>query len=186
MADTTKNKTKQNKEEEIQPWRGSQAKENLLDDIITGKVWVGMDPKAIYEMREEYKDYKYENFRNNVKNLFLVVDKMYTDADIALEGYENFLEDLNDNPPPPLPPSRNYPKWGYSEAERLLKIDMDRGLFELFEPEMMWNARDEYLVYPLEVFRNHIYQEQRNRMERPYWKYNEQLGLLGNKIKGKK
>ena len=65
--------------------------------------------------------------------------------------------------------NKPYPRWQGSEAEGLLKLDIDNGLNQIMRPKALRASRPQYLQFPLDVFRNHIYQETRARMERPYW-----------------
>jgi hypothetical protein len=47
------------------------------------------------------------------------------------------------------------------EAKRVLREDLDKGLEELIDPEDLWNFRDKYLMFPLDILGGHIYQELR-------------------------
>ena len=42
---------------------------------------------------------------------------------------------------------------------------MKNDLHHKHEPKTLWLSRDEYQEFPLEVFRNHIYQEQDKEMK---------------------
>ena len=64
---------------------------------------------------------------------------------------------------------RSYPHWDGSEAQRLLKLDVDDGTHERLLPRELHQARVEYQAYPLDVFRKHIHQETRSRRETAYW-----------------
>jgi predicted RNase H-like nuclease (RuvC/YqgF family) len=37
------------------------------------------------------------------------------------------------------------------------------------KPKELWKSRDQYLEFPLDVFRDHIHQEKRKQREAPYW-----------------
>jgi hypothetical protein len=59
---------------------------------------------------------------------------------------------------------RGEPRWEGSEAERLLRKDMDEGKHNQMRPELLYYTRKDYHEnYPLKVFREHIYQEERRR-----------------------
>ena len=66
--------------------------------------------------------------------------------------------------------ARGYPSFQGSEAERLLQLDMDLGKHDRFKPKELYSQREEYQEWPLTVFRNHIHQEIRKRIEGKYWK----------------
>ncbi len=53
----------------------------------------------------------------------------------------------------------NYPEWEGSEAQSWLKKDMKAGKHDTLQPMELWETRDAYQLFPLEVFRDHIYQE---------------------------
>jgi hypothetical protein len=38
-----------------------------------------------------------------------------------------------------------------------------------FDPSVLWETRPEYKVFPLKVFRDHIYQEDRSKTGSSYW-----------------
>jgi hypothetical protein len=76
-------------------------------------------------------------------------------------------------------PSMPYLRWDLHPAQGLLKIDVDNGRHELYKPMQLQQTREEYKVFPLEVFCKHIEQEKRSRRETPYW-------LVKSKKKAKK
>ena len=71
-------------------WAKSEAKFLLRDDIIGGVVTKDMKPKEVYEMRPCYKDYKYTNFRTNLRTLRVAVKK---DLGQAEEDEAAYLHD---------------------------------------------------------------------------------------------
>jgi hypothetical protein len=48
-------------------------------------------------------------------------------------------------------------RWEGSEAERLLRLDMDAGKHESMAPRLLYEERSEYKEFPLQTFRGHIY-----------------------------
>ena len=52
-----------------------------------------MKPKEVFDMREEYKSYKYVNFRTNLNNLRKVVaiDRVRMLDDCAFYGHDRLL-----------------------------------------------------------------------------------------------
>lgn len=165
----------------IEPWKTSIAKKLLMKDIIDGKVTVGMKAEEVYEMKPVYKDYSYHNFKNNLKNLQVSVEKLYNAAEIATEGYNNYLQycanENQMNPPGQntVLPTRNYPKWDGSEAARFIVEDVDNGIHLSLAPREIWAARTAYKLFPLKVFRDHLNSETRRRKERAYWSYQHKL-----------
>jgi hypothetical protein len=52
-----------------------------------------------------------------------------------------------------------YPLWHESDASKLLEKDLKDGLKKEMTPLQFQQTREEYLVFPSDVFRKHIYQE---------------------------
>ena len=69
------------------PW--DIAKELLKEDICAGMVPPTMAPKDVYEMRVEYQEVMYENFRNNLNSLRKALDKLKNKADVDSAGIEH-------------------------------------------------------------------------------------------------
>lgn len=64
---------------------------------------------------------------------------------------------------------KKYPPWCSSKAEALLKADVDQEKHKSMAPKDLYETNNEYKKFPLVVFRNHIHQETRGRLERAYW-----------------
>ena len=146
-------------------WQNSEAKKLLAKDILEEKVTDSMKPKDVHAMHEEYKQYNYGNFGTNLRNLRLSFRRLqgHADADSAALAHDLQVRSRVVNNP------RGYPQWEGSAAERLLKIDIDTHEHKKMEPRMLYQKRKEYQEFPLEVFRNHIYQEVRSRTGSLYW-----------------
>ena len=135
-------------------------KEILKFDLVSGAVPATMKPKDVYLTRPEYKKYhKYENFRNNLNSLrkLLVLKKDRMLNDCAFYGHDRLLleqyrANIHGNPHKP------YPNWHSHAAKNLLKEDVAAGAHIGINPSYLWIQRPEYLDFPLEVFRQHIYQ----------------------------
>ena len=67
------------------------------------------------------------------------------------------------NHPPPQHNHRGEPQWSGSEAQRLLKMDMDNKRHFDLKPEHLWNSRPEYGKFDLSTFRDHLWQEHKTR-----------------------
>jgi hypothetical protein len=145
------------------PWRNSHAKKLLITDIIDGRIDDDMTPKQVFAFRPEFQVYNYDNFVTNLRNMRKTVTKQQdlADDDEAAFAHDELLE-LRVNGKP-------YPRWQGSVAEQLLKQDIDNGRHINMKPRELRESRLEYRPYPQTVFRDHIHQELRARMERPYW-----------------
>ena len=135
-------------------------KELLTFDLVSGTVPPSMKPKEVYLTRPEYKQFhKYENFRNNLNNLKKALavrrDRMLNDC--AFYGHDllrlqQYRANNQGNPHKP------YPNWHTHKAKKLLIADVNDGAHIGITPSYLWIQRQEYLEFPLEVFRQHIYQ----------------------------
>jgi len=152
----------------VAKWGKSEAKRILREDVISGVVPNGMPAKDIYEMHEEYKDYKFDNFKTNVANLRGLIEtnisRMISDC-VAYGQDRALLRQLHADNPPRFPP---YPAWHKSEAKKLLKEDIDNGVHDDMDPIDMYQERAECREFPLSVFRKHIYQEVDERASRAH------------------
>jgi hypothetical protein len=62
------------------------------------------------------------------------------------------------------PPSQNHPRgysiWEGSESQKQLKKDVDEQKHLVYKPKVLRKTFNEYKKFPLDVFHNHIYQEE--------------------------
>lgn len=145
-------------------WINSQAKILLRDDIVHGVVDAQMAPRDVYQMREEYSKFKYENFRTNLKSLreAVATSILQMQMDSLFFGHDKSIM-MNER--------RKAPRsllWIESLAPSLLKQDIDEGLHNHLTPAELYESRVEYQAFPLQVFRNHIYQEVDTRTKRAH------------------
>ena len=127
-----------------------------------------MPAKDVYQMRSNlYKGYKFNNFKANLDALRKRVTKDKNRADEDLAAFLHDME-IRSQPAAAMEAGR-YPRWQDSDAEQLLKIDIDTGIGTSLKPEELWKSRAEYQSFPLDVFRKHIYQEARAEAEKSYW-----------------
>jgi hypothetical protein len=149
----------------VSPWRNSKAKRLLYHDILDGVVTASMEPATVFRMRPEYQVYHEDNFKTNLKNLKQAIkDKQ----EYAVIDSAAFAHDSRVNPPVEQT-AKGCPRWNGSAAEALLKQDMDDGLHLTMKPAVLRMTRSEYQAYPLAVFRPHIGQEKRSRLNNAYW-----------------
>ena len=145
-------------------WKNSKAKSLLTDDILNGTVPDTMVAKDVYQMREDYKAFDYQHFRSNLYNLRKTLKKHQDRANVDTEALAYDVQIRHNRGKKNLGIS-----WCGSEAERLLKLDIDNGNHMGVKPSELRNTRKEYQCFPLIVFRKHIHQEVRGRREKSYW-----------------
>ena len=141
-----------NRNEKPVPWGKSDAKFNLREDIIGGNVTKDMTPNEVYNMRPEYKDYSYQNFRTNLRSLRKTVKDHLGRAELDKEFYlhdKHLFQGVT-----------NCELWHRSEAYKLLKNDVKECKVEGTKPKELYKSKVEYQTFPLKKFRNQIYHEQ--------------------------
>ncbi len=111
------------------PWRSSKAKQLLREDILAKAVTEDMDAQSVFDMRPEYKLYKFNNFKTNLKNL--------------LENCKN--------------PKKAKLKWSTSVARHLLKEDIINGrIKDGMDATEVYNRRPEFQLFPLNNFKTNF------------------------------
>jgi len=156
-------------EDEPEPeWNFSDEKKVLTKDIVDGIVPPEMPPSEIYNMHDgiyhQWRDYP--KWRDRVRRLR---NKIHKDLDRKTSDEQAFASDSHLRTAAAKPHSRPYPRWDGSEAQRLLKTDIENGLHKQMTPKPLRETRQEYQEFPLPVFAGHIGQEVRSLTESPYW-----------------
>ena len=176
-----KKKAQKKKEAPKIDWANSAAKVLLKKLFREGTIPVDYDdPELIWtthcEGKPQFTGMSYDaNFRSRLKAVKedLCMKKSRAIAD--QEAYDNFRR----NHPRPTHNARGEPIWDGSQAQALLKEDMADGLHVGKEPKQVWLSRPEFQEFLLDVFRDHIYQEQR------LWKLENFLKAKADKQKKK-
>jgi hypothetical protein len=76
---------------------------------------------------------------------------------------------------------RGYPQWDFSKAQEILNKMIDDNEHKKYKKKRhLWKSHEEFQLYPLKVFRDHVYQELKTR------KYLYQLEVMGKQWKGTK
>ena len=149
----------------IEPWKTSKAKA-LLIRLLRDKTstFHHLTPEKAWESSEWFKIYPKDRFISNMKNLkrslearelIVANDNKIIEAEIAS------LRMLD------RATVREYPLWHDNDASRLLEKDLKDDLKKGMTPLELQQTREEYLAFPCDVFRKHIYQEVRKQREMP-------------------
>lgn len=127
-------------------------------DILAGKVVDSMMPKEVLAMHPEYEPYR-KNFGTNLRNLQKMIreNQAKADSDAAALAHDRRIF------PPLANTSKGYPRWDGSDAQQLLREDVDAGLTRSHDPKVLHQMRPAFQAFPLGVFRDHIHQEERSR-----------------------
>jgi hypothetical protein len=164
--------------EKPQAWRNSEAKKALvllLENDVDGRVQQ-MHHSDVYMMSPLFKAYDPKNFQLNLKNL---KDAMKKDKCLADFHREAFEHDRALVPVREVTP-RGYPRFDVSSAKALLTKDVREGKHKNIKPADFQKTRPEYGVFPPDVFRKHIYQEEYRQQGSGYWQHRKQAKQNGS------
>jgi len=103
--------------------------------------------------------------RKAKKMLFLIATLLLTT--VKFDPYQRKLQTDADT-------RCGYPRWDGSDAQRLLKLDMNYGKHNHMQPSVLHKSQQENQKFPLKVFRDHIHQEIWSRNQKSYWLNREQ------------
>lgn len=144
------------------PWTGSVSRRLLLQDLRKGDIPLDpteMSPPEVYFQRPEFADFEYTRFRarlNDLRKKVTAEKNRSTFDSVALARDRlNFPKKATNH--------RGEPRWEGSEAERLLKKDIEDGKHKNLKPKALYESQNEYMKYSLAAFRGHIYQEVQTR-----------------------
>lgn len=143
-------------------WKKSKAKRLLYQDLMDGVVPLVDDPnidsQTIFFMHEEYGEYDPDKFASRLKALRNALRLSTTRADDDLEAFETYKQRHKDKIS--IFSCHGYIEFQGSEAQRLLQKDIAAGLHESIGKKELYALRPEYYnEFPLNVFRDRIYQE---------------------------
>jgi hypothetical protein len=137
-------------------WLKDSRRQTMEADLMDGIDEV-MTPREYYEMHPEFQSITYELWLTRYNSLKKIVNNL------KLKAAKFKLKVEHDRKifPAPATNYRNEPRWDGSSAQTLLKADVTNGKHKTMAPRDLWKTQEAYQRYPLDVFRNHIYQEKR-------------------------
>ena len=140
------------------PWKDSEAKHQLrqLLESNSNGFWHSVDPHELHRMSELFMAYDEDRFVCNLKNLKVAVKKEKDALDRDHRAYEHDMTLY----PRKTESVRGYKMWEGSTAQKLLRQDVKNKVHKNHSPKELHRTRPEYLEFPLDVFRKHIYQEE--------------------------
>jgi hypothetical protein len=147
-------------------WKDSKARRILYKELTGGNIPKDakdsngrfMVPllKDIYNMHEEYKLYDPKKFSSRLSSLRTQYHECMMRDAMDIEAFDNYRR----NHQPSLFSHHGYPEWQGSEAQRLLKIDLEAKKQDTMSKMDLWDSKPEfYEHFPLKVFRDKINQE---------------------------
>lgn len=136
----------------------------LTPMIVLGEIPHSMGPREVYnlpEHKDEFQQVRYDRFRDNLNALRKRIKTWHEKSDFDQVAFEH------DKALNPIDVSKL--RWPGSAAEASLKRDVDEGKHKTMTPSELRKTNNLYMEWPLDKFRGHIYQEERKRIETPYW-----------------
>ena len=154
----------------IPPWEKSGARAVMMQDLKDGVIM--LDPRAQppRHVHAFYKDHPAfqggwlddkKAFARRLLSLRKIVQLKVDKAEVDAAA---LAHDRRIYPEPTLD-SKGLPHWKNSEAKRLMNIDINNNKHTRFTPAAFQLSRAEYMVFPKDTFRNHIYKELLKRKE---------------------
>jgi len=167
--------------EEEEAWANSETKKVLRMMLRSGEIPLSseqMPPDIVYWQDPSFAASPYEKSRDrlNAYRKEFKKKKALAADDLAALQSDRLLY------PKSTTDSNGELRWEGSDAERLLKLDIDEGKHDQMKPEDLKKTRKEYNVEGLDLktFRGHIHQEIKTR------KWHAYLKEKGEKKKKKK
>jgi SAP domain len=147
---------------DIMPTVWETAKAKLTEEIKEGRLPAELSAAEVWRLEPEYARVPIDNFKQNLAALRerFVKFKLAADSDDAALRHDRLLF-----------PIKIEGLWPGSEAERLLKKDIDDDLYPTMTPKELYNlpGREAYKAFEYDKFRKHIHQEIRSRRDSLYW-----------------
>jgi hypothetical protein len=144
-------------------WNSSDGKKLLIKDLCSGAIPIrGGDIAAIYNTRPQFGGDDANRFRLFAARL-RNARKNVEDGQLRAASEAAALRHDRDLYPIRDVDDRNLPRWQGSQAQQLLKAYVSNGKHERMKPSALYITQDAYQIYSLDVFRGHIYQEQKLR-----------------------
>jgi hypothetical protein len=146
-------------------WKVSKARVILYQDLAEGKIprhatdqygKSTMKLEVIFQMHGEYKLYDREKFSSRLSKVRDMYDDCMHRKSMDEEAFNTFLHNHN----PSLFSHQGYPEWQGSDAQSLLRDDIEANKHNGMSKIDLWESRAEYFEdFPLSVFRDKIKQE---------------------------
>ena len=170
----------------LDDWAKSKTKAILESMIIKGEIpeedW---PPASVYELKDEFKKTHYKRqFVSGLRRLRkeIKMRKLRVNFDRQAIDHDRRLY------PAAAITQQDFPQWPGSEAQQLMKQDVNNEVYWNITPKQLYDSRPEYYRnFELIQIREHLYQEVRSRKTSSYWKWRkEQQRLAGEEAAAKK
>lgn len=142
-------------------WKNSKGKELLIEDLRQGRipvVGVRGDAASIYATREEFGGNNPDERRKFTARLRSARLHLTENTERARTDSAALAHDRQLYPETQINSGGEH-RWDGSAAQLLLRQDIRENRHNIMTPLALHCSREEYLVFRLEQFRGHIYQE---------------------------
>ena len=147
-------------------WKKSEARSLLIKLISDQKSKVHrMSAEEIHQSDMLFKSYPLDKFKEYLQK---ILESNAKQKEIVAVNEEEIWREELAFPREELT-CHGYPFWDTHPARALLEYDVKNGTADGCSPKELRETRAEYLDFPLDIFRCHIYQEKRKQREKPGW-----------------
>ena len=146
----------------LMPWDKCLARTLLQRDLMNGVVPLSgyvMNGRKVQQTRPEYMAYDLEFFNDRLQTMRANMRKQHNNSqqDAIAYAHDRVMY------PTPTHNANGILRWEGSEAETLLRTDVDSGVHNAMTPKQMYLSRPAYQMFSQRKFAGHIYQELRRR-----------------------
>ena len=145
-------------------WQHSDAKKDLFKALLDPNSGVhGMSTEEVKNSDPRYKQYPYfakyyKDLKKKAKDLKEQVKVDDLAARVHLMSFQKGL--TND---------KGYPYWDGHAAQRLLELDVAKGLHKTNPPRKLCQTREEYKCFPAKVFQKRVAGENSKQKAASFW-----------------
>jgi hypothetical protein len=146
----------------LMPWEKCTARTLLQRDLMDGVVPLSgyvMNASKVQQTRPEYMAYDLDFFNTRLQTMRANMRKQHTNSQ---QDAISYAHDRLMFPTPTHNPN-GILRWEGSEAETLLRTDIEAGVHNAMTPKQMYLSRPKYQMFSQRKFAGHIHQEIRRR-----------------------
>ena len=146
----------------LMPWTECTARTLLRSDLMNGVVPLSgyvMNARRVQQTRPEYMAYDLEFFSKRLSTMRANMRQQHSNShqDSMAYAHDRVMY------PTPTHNPNGILRWEGSDAETLLRADVEAGVHNAMTPKQMYLSRPAYQMFTQRQFAGHIYQEIRRR-----------------------
>lgn len=150
------------------PWSNKCEAKILLRELLNDSTSIAHTKTVpeLHQLEPLFRQYPLNNFQTNYRNLKKTIVQAKECAAFDQGAYEKEKANYPRNPLT----VRGHPFWDGSAAQTLLAVDVREGRTDGLSPIEAYQLRPlQYGIFPLHVFRNHLYKERSKQLQDVYW-----------------